>query len=58
MFLTPPTKQTLLISLLFAVLSIVGQYLQMVSNTSPISMFWLAIIAYIVLLLGNVVRGF
>jgi hypothetical protein len=41
-----------------AVLAIVGQFVSMVSNYIPISMFWLAIVAYIVLFLGVVVRGF
>lgn len=57
MFLTPPTNKTLLISLLFAVFAILGQFVQMVSSSIPISMFWLAIIGYVVLLLGNVIRG-
>ena len=56
--LTPPTSLTFTISILLAVLAIVGQFAHMVSNYIPISMFWVAIIAYIVLFLGNVVRGF
>jgi hypothetical protein len=58
MRLTPPTSLTFTISVLLAVLAIVGQFAHMVSNYIPISMFWLAIVAYIVLFLGNVVRGF
>ncbi len=58
MRLTPPTKLTLLISTLLAVLSIIGQFVSIVSNYVPISMFWVAIVAYIVLWLGNVLRGF
>ncbi len=58
MNLTPPTKQTFLISILLAALAIVGQFVHMISNYVPISMFWVAIIAYIVLFLGNIVRGF
>jgi hypothetical protein len=58
MRLTPPTNSTLFISILMAVLAIVGQFVSMVSNYIPISMFWLAIVAYIVLFLGVVVRGF
>ena len=58
MQLTPPTSLTFTISILLAVLAIVGQFAHMVSNYIPISMFWVAIIAYIVLFLGNVVRGF
>lgn len=58
MRLTPPTNMTFLISILLAALSIVGQFVSYVSNYIPISMFWVAIVAYIVLLLGNLVRGF
>jgi hypothetical protein len=58
MNLTPPTNMTFLISMLMAVIAIVGQFISMISNYIPISMFWLAIIAYIVLFLGNVIRGF
>jgi hypothetical protein len=49
---------TFLISVLLASLAIVGQFVHMVSNYVPISMFWVAIIAYIVLFFGNAVRGF
>jgi hypothetical protein len=49
---------TFFISMLMAVIAIVGQFISMISNYIPISMFWLAIIAYIVLFLGNVIRGF
>lgn len=58
MRLTPPTKMTLLVSVVLASLAIVGQFVNMVSNYIPISMFWVAIVAYFVLLLGNLVRGF
>ena len=55
--LTPPTITTLLISLILAVVAVVGQYSHQISNIIPVSMFWLAVIAYIVLLLGNLIRG-
>ena len=58
MRLTPPTNLTFTLSILLAVLAIVGQFVQMVSTYIPISMFWVAIVAYIVLFLGNIVRGF
>ncbi len=58
MRLTPPTNMTFIVSMLLAVLSIVGQFVSMVSNYIPVSMFWVAIVAYIVLWLGNLVRGF
>ena len=55
--LTPPTTTTLLISLILAVVAVAGQYVHQISNYIPMSMFWLAVVAYIVLLLGNVIRG-
>ncbi|WP_170937242.1 MULTISPECIES: hypothetical protein [Rhodomicrobium] len=58
MRLTPPTTMTLFVSILLAILAIVGQFVTVVSNYIPVSMFWVAIIAYLVLLLGNLVRGF
>lgn len=58
MRLTPPTKMTLVVSIVLASLGIVGQFVNMVSNYIPISMFWVAIVAYFVLLLGVLVRGF
>ncbi len=58
MRLTPPTNAAFFLSMLLAGLSIIGQFVSMVSNYIPISMFWVAIVAYIVLWLGNLVRGF
>lgn len=58
MRLTPPTNMTFFISSFLAALSIVGQFVSMVSNYIPISMFWVAIVAFILLWLGNLVRGF
>ena len=55
--LTPPTITTLLISLILAVVAVAGQYNHQISSLIPMSMFWLAVIAYIVLLLGNLIRG-
>jgi hypothetical protein len=55
--LTPPTGTTLLISVILAAVAVAGQYIHQISNYVPISMFWLAIIAYIILLLGNLIRG-
>lgn len=56
--LTPPTGSTLLISVILAAIAVAGQYIHQISNYVPISMFWLVVIAYIVLLLGNLIRGF
>lgn len=58
MRLTPPTNMTLLVSAILAALAIVGQFVHMISNYIPISMFWVAIVAYFVLLAGVMVRGF
>ncbi len=58
MRLTPPTNLTFLISILLAILAIVGQFVQGVSIYIPVSTFWVAIAAYVVLMLGNLVRGF
>jgi hypothetical protein len=58
MRLTPPTNFTFFISMLLAALAVVGQFVSMVSNYVPLSMFWVAIVAYIVLWLGNLLRGF
>jgi hypothetical protein len=44
--------------MLLAALAVVGQFVSMVSNYVPLSMFWVAIVAYIVLWLGNLLRGF
>ena len=55
--LTPPTLTTLSISLILAVVAIAGQYVHQISNAIPVSMFWLAVAGYIVLLLGNLIRG-
>jgi hypothetical protein len=57
MRLTPPTNFTFFISMLLAALAVVGQFVSMVSNYVPLSMFWVAIVAYIVLWLGNLLRG-
>jgi hypothetical protein len=58
MRLTPPTNLTFVISMLLAALAIVGQFVSMIQVNMPISMFWIAIVAYIVLWLGNLLRGF
>jgi hypothetical protein len=55
--LTPPTVTTFAISVILAVVAIAGQYNHQISSHIPVSMFWLAVIAYFVLFLGNVIRG-
>ncbi len=55
MNLSPPTTAVFIISLILAVLAIIGQF-------APIPVitdhgFWVAIIAYFILAIGNVFRG-
>jgi hypothetical protein len=57
MFLTPPTKTTFFVSIVLAILAVFGNLMSAIANYSPVSMLWLAVAAYIVLFLGNVVRG-
>jgi hypothetical protein len=55
--LTPPTPTTFLISLALALAGVLGLYVPQIANLVPISMFWLVVIAYLVLCVGNLVRG-
>jgi hypothetical protein len=55
MNLSPPTTAVFVISLILAVLAIIGTFV-----TIPLisaNAFWVAIIAYIILAVGNVFRG-
>jgi hypothetical protein len=55
MNLSPPTTAVFVISLILAVLAIIGTFvaIPLVSANA----FWVAIIAYIILAVGNVFRG-
>lgn len=55
MNLSAPTKPIFLISLILAVLAILSIYMPipMISGNA----FWVAVIAYVVLLIGNVAKG-
>jgi hypothetical protein len=55
--LTPPTSTTFVISIIIAIIAVAGQYVHQISNFVPINMFWLAVIAYLVLFFGNLIRG-
>jgi hypothetical protein len=55
--LTPPTSTTLAISMILAAVAVAGQFIQPIASYVPVSMFWLAVIAYVVLFLGNIIRG-
>ena len=56
MKLTPPTKNVFYVSVVLAVLGLVGQYVSIpfVSGYN----FYFVLVAYIVLFLGNVMTGF
>lgn len=56
MKLTPPKQSTFWIALLIAVLGLLGG-LGIVGALAPYA-FWLALVAYIVLALGNFAKGF
>jgi hypothetical protein len=55
MNLSPPTTAVFIISLILAVLAIIGQFahIPFISDHG----FWVAVIAYFVLAIGNVFRG-
>jgi hypothetical protein len=55
MNLSPPTTAVFVISLILAVLAIIGQFvaIPLVSDQG----FWVAVIAYFILAIGNVFRG-
>jgi hypothetical protein len=55
MSLSPPTTAVFVISLLLAVLAIIGKFVPIPFITDH--GFWVAVIAYFVLAIGNVFRG-
>jgi len=55
--LTPPTNLTFSISVILAAVAVAGQVIPQISGYLPISMFWLGMIAFLVLMLGNLIRG-
>lgn len=58
MRLNPPTIFIFLISLILAILALISQLgLVNLPYIMPNQSFWLAITGYIVLMIGNVVRG-
>ncbi|MCD4803222.1 MAG: hypothetical protein K8R16_09825 [Anaerolineales bacterium] len=56
MNLTPPTKNVFYVSVVLAVLGILGSFISIpfVSGYA----FWFLVVAYIVLFLGNTMKGF
>jgi hypothetical protein len=55
MNLSPPTTAVFVISLILAVLAIIGTFVAIPVISA--NAFWVAIIAYIILAVGNVFRG-
>lgn len=58
MDLSAPTKLTFRLSLLIAILALVVQFVPQVALYVPIPGFWIALAAFLLLALGNVLRGF
>jgi hypothetical protein len=55
MNLSPPTTAVFVISLILAVLAVIGKFVSIPFITEQ--GFWVAVIAYFVLAVGNVFRG-
>jgi hypothetical protein len=55
--LTPPTPTTFLISVIVAVLAILGHQLPQLATHIPLNLFWLMVIAWLVLFFGNLIKG-
>lgn len=55
--LTPPTSLTFSIAVILAAVAVAGQLVPQISGFLPISLFWLGMIAFLVLMLGNLIRG-
>lgn len=58
MRLTPPTKLTFMLSILIAIGAFLVKYVPVISTYVPVTSFWIAIAAFVLLALGNVLRGF
>jgi hypothetical protein len=56
MNLSPPTTAVFVISLILALLAVIGTLVHTIPLISDHA-FWVAIIAYVVLAVGNVFRG-
>ena len=55
MQLSPPTQVVFLVSLILAILALVGRFAHVAYITEYD--FWFAIVGYIVLFLGNLLKG-
>jgi len=58
MNLSAPTKLTFRLSMLIAILALVVQFVPQVAIYVPIPGFYIALAAFLLLALGNVLRGF
>ena len=57
MRLNPPTILIFLVSLIIAILAILPRFGVDIPNYIPNQEYWLAILAYVVLMLGNLIKG-
>jgi hypothetical protein len=59
MRLTPPTNATFFVSLLILFVAILAHFVPQVAANIPFSgSFWTPVLAYVILMLGNTVKGF
>ncbi len=58
MNLSAPTKLTFNLSLLVAILALLVQFVPQISIYVPIPGFWIAMASFVLLALGNILRGF
>jgi hypothetical protein len=56
MSLSPPTTVVFVISIILAALAIIGQFAPIPFITEH--GFWVAVVAYVILAIGNIFRGF
>lgn len=56
MNLTPPTKNVFYVSVVLAVLGILGSFISI--PFVSVYAFWFLVVAYVVLFLGNTMKGF
>jgi len=58
MNLSAPTKLTFRLALLIAILSLLVEFVPAVKEYAFVPGFWIALAAFVLLALGNVLRGF
>lgn len=57
MRLTPPTNSTFFLSLLIAIFAVAMPYVPSLASHIPLDKFYVCLIAYAILMAGNVVKG-